>query len=366
MDPQPGPNNAITDVTGLRVGHATRNGPGILTGTTVLLAPPGGMVAAVDVRGSGPCTRETDALDPRNVIDRVEALVLTGGSAYGLDATSGVVHWLAEQHRGYRVGPESGHVVPVIPTLALFDLGRGGDFTARPDASFGRAAVETAAASPEHAPVLQGNVGAGTGALAGGLKGGIGTASVVLPGGVTVAALVAVNALGSALDPRDGRLYGGFAELGAEFGVVAPTAAEHAAAAEALARNRAHTGTIRPLNTTIGIVATSAPLSRSQTQKLAGIAHDGMARALRPLHTLSDGDAVFGVATGTSGLPEPAGDVLPEHAENAALTELHGAAADVFTRAIVHAMLAAESVTNEWGHLPSYRELYPEATVGAR
>lgn len=365
MDARPGPSNAITDVPGLRVGHATRIGDGAQTGTTVLLAPPGGVTAAVDVRGSGPCTRETDALDPRNVVDRVEALVLTGGSAYGLDAASGVVGWLAEQHRGFRVGPDPGHVVPVVPTLALFDLGRGGDFTARPDAALGRAAIEAAAASAEHAPVAQGAVGAGTGAIAGGLKGGIGTASAVLPGGVTVGALVAVNALGAPMDPRTGALYGAFAELGDEFGgLTAPDAAEHARASERMEQVRAHVGRIRPLNTTIGIVATSAPLDRAQAQKLAGVAHDGMARALRPLHTLSDGDAVFAVATGTSGLPAVAAAVAPEHVANTAITEIHSAAADVFTRAIVHAILAAEPLSNEWGQVPSYRALYPRATAG--
>ncbi len=366
MDLRPGPRNAITDVPGLRVGHETRIGPGVQTGTTVLLMPPGGTIAAVDVRGSGPCTRETDALDPRNVVDRVEALVLTGGSAYGLDAASGVVRWLAEQQRGFRVGPDPGHVVPVVPTLALFDLGRGGDFTARPDAETGYAAVAAAAASAEGAAVAQGGVGAGTGAIAGGLKGGIGTASTVLPGGVTVAALVAVNALGSPFDPRTGALYGAFAAFDDELGPIAtPDADEHARATERLAAAQAQVGRIRPLNTTIGIVATSAPLDRAQAQKLAGVAHDGMARALRPLHTLADGDAVFAVATGTSGLPEVSAAVDPAHVANVAITELHAAAADAFTRAVVRAILAAGSLDNEWGRVPSYRALYPRATGGA-
>lgn len=200
--------DALTDVAGVRVGHARVGGAGALSGTTVVLAPEGGAVAAVDVRGGGPGTRETDALDPRNLVQRVDAIVLTGGSAYGLDAASGVVAWLEEQGRGVRVGVEPGQVVPVVPAAALFDLGRGGDWRARPDASTGRAAVEAAAASEPGAPVAEGNVGAGTGAVAGQLKGGIGTASVRLASGVTVAALVAVNAAGSVLDPRTGVLFG--------------------------------------------------------------------------------------------------------------------------------------------------------------
>ncbi|MYR02613.1 P1 family peptidase, partial [Streptomyces sp. SID6139] len=139
--------DALTDVAGVRVGHATRTGEGRLTGTTVVLAPEGGAVAAVDVRGGGPGTKETDALDPRNVVQRVDAIVLTGGSAYGLDAASGVMAWLEERGRGVRVGPDPAHVVPVVPAACVFDLGRGGDFRARPDAGTGRAAVEAAAAS---------------------------------------------------------------------------------------------------------------------------------------------------------------------------------------------------------------------------
>ncbi|WP_264935177.1 P1 family peptidase, partial [Streptomyces sp. A012304] len=192
--------DALTDVAGLRVGHATRTGDGWLTGTTVVLAPEGGAVAAVDVRGGGPGTKETDALDPRNVVQRVDAIVLTGGSAYGLDAASGVMAWLEEQGRGVPVGPDPAHVVPVVPAACVFDLARGGDFRARPDAAIGRAAVEAAAASEPGAPVPEGCVGAGTGAAVGALKGGVGTAAKVLDSGITVAALVVANAVGSVLD----------------------------------------------------------------------------------------------------------------------------------------------------------------------
>src|SRR5690606_12955488 len=164
--------DALTDVTGLRVGHATRTGDGALTGTTVVLAPEGGAVAAVDVRGGGPGTKETDALDPRNLVQKVEAIVLTGGSAYGLDAASGVMAWLEERGRGVRAGPAPRHVGRVVRAACVFDLGRGGDFGARPDAATGRAAVEAASASEPGSPVPQGCVGAGTGAVVGQLKGG--------------------------------------------------------------------------------------------------------------------------------------------------------------------------------------------------
>ncbi|MCX3059058.1 P1 family peptidase, partial [Streptomyces beihaiensis] len=147
-------NDALTDVPGLRVGHATRTGGGFLTGTTVVLAPDGGVITAVDVRGGGPGTRETDALDPRNLVQRIEAVVLTGGSAYGLDAASGVVAWLEEQGRGIPVGGP-GQVVPVVPAACVFDLGRGGDWHARPDASTGRAAVAAAAATDPGSPVQE-------------------------------------------------------------------------------------------------------------------------------------------------------------------------------------------------------------------
>lgn len=339
--------DALTDVAGIRVGHARVAGAGALSGTTVVLAPEGGAVAAVDVRGGGPGTRETDALDPRNLVQRVDAVVLTGGSAYGLDAASGVMGWLEEQGRGVRVGPEPTHVVPVVPAAALFDLGRGGDWRARPDAATGRAAVEAAAASGPGAPVAEGGVGAGTGAVAGQLKGGIGTASVLLASGVTVAALVAVNAAGSVLDPRTGVLFG---EYGAGEPPAYPSAATHAAAVRRLEEAReAAVGGAPPFNTTIAVVATDATLVRAQAQKLAGTAHDGMARAVRPVHLLTDGDTVFALATGR---------VAVESENPAAVNEILAAGADVLARAIVKAVRAARSAEGPGGTFPAYTDLY--------
>ncbi|MFF1652483.1 P1 family peptidase [Streptomyces sp. NPDC058255] len=336
--------DALTDVAGLRVGHATRTGDGWLTGTTVVLAPQGGAIAAVDVRGGGPGTKETDALDPRNLVQRIEAVVLTGGSAYGLDSTSGVMSWLEERGRGVRVGPDPAHVVPVVPAACVFDLGRGGDFRARPDAAMGRAAVEAADASEPGAPVREGCVGAGTGAAVGRIKGGVGTASAVLESGITVAALVVANAAGSAVEPETGALYG---EL-LRGRTTLPSAEVHEAAqrrlAEAAAKNAPP-----PLNTTLAVVATDADLTRAQAQKLAGTAHDGIARAVRPVHLLNDGDTVFALATGARALAT----------ENPlALNEVLAAGADLVTRAIVRAVRAAESVDGPGGAWPSYEELY--------
>ncbi|MEV6115665.1 P1 family peptidase [Streptomyces sp. NPDC052109] len=335
--------DAITDVAGLRVGHASRRGDGWLTGTTVVLAPDGGAVAAVDVRGGGPGTRETDALDPRNVVHRVDAVVLTGGSAYGLDAASGVMAWLEERRRGVRVGPDPAHVVPVVPAACVFDLGRGGDFRARPDAATGRAAVEAAAASAPGARVAQGCVGAGLGAVAGRIKGGVGTASAVLDSGITVAALVVVNAAGSVMEPGTGALYGELSQGRME----CPEERVHEAARrrldEAAAKNAPP-----PLNTTLAVVATDASLSKAQAQKVAGTAHDGIARAVRPVHLMNDGDTVFALATGARPLAEHPLEL------NAVLA----AGADVVTRAIVRGVRAAESVTGPGGAWPSYGELY--------
>ncbi|MFJ9207194.1 P1 family peptidase [Streptomyces sp. NPDC102264] len=337
-------NDALTDVAGLRVGHAQVAGDRALTGTTVVLAPEGGVVAAVDVRGGGPATRETDALDPRNIVQRVEAVVLTGGSAFGLDSASGVMAWLEERGRGIRVGPDPSQVVPVVPAAGVFDLGRGGDWRVRPDAATGRAAVEAAAGTASGAPVAEGGVGAGTGALVGPVKGGIGTASLVLESGITVAALVVANAAGSAIDPLTGVLYGRYLDGRTEY----PASEVHEAAQRRLAELLKRNGP-PPLNTTLAVVATDAELSRAQAHKLAGTAHDGIARAVRPVHLLNDGDTVFALATGQ--LPLAEGDPL-------ALNEVLAAGADVVTRAIVSAVVAAESVAGPGGTFPSYRELY--------
>jgi L-aminopeptidase/D-esterase-like protein len=371
--PRPGPTNSIADVPGVLVGHAQWREPGRLTGVTVVRPDEGRLVAAVDVRGGGPATRETDALDPRNLTSGVDAIVLTGGSAYGLDSAGGVMSWLAERHRGYRVGPEPHEVVPIVPTAALFDLGRGGEFGARPTADLGYAAARVASGD---GGALRGVVGAGTGAMASGLKGGIGTASVSLGGGVVVAALVAVNAFGSTVDPATGLLYGAAFGLEGEFAPLPPVpTAEFALAAERAAARR------RPrANTTIGIVATNARLDKARAARMAAAAHDGIARAIRPAHTLFDGDTVFAAATGdvefadhlardatvdtvdTDAEAAPPSEALPAAVREALwLTELFAAGADCVTRAIAHALLAADTVDSPPGRLECYRDVYARA-----
>ena len=346
---QPGPTNSLTDVAGIRVGHADRRGDGWLSGTTVVLAPEGGAVAGVDVRGGGPGTRETDVLDPRNLVERIHAITLSGGSAFGLAAADGVMARLFEAGIGYPMGGP-GEVVPIVPGAVIFDLGRGGDFVKRPGAAMGEEAYEGALSGPA-GPVPIGVVGAGMGAIAGGLKGAVGSASVVLAGGTTVAALVVVNSHGSCVDPHTGELYAARFGLPGEFTeLLLPDAAEVAAARAAADAAARPDGLRYALATTIGVVVTDAILTKAQCAKVSGIAHDGMARGIRPVHTMFDGDAVFTMATGDRGAPDP----LAFHA-------LLDAAGDCFTRAIGRAMLAAESVQTPAGRWRSYRDAFPSA-----
>ncbi|WP_375385077.1 P1 family peptidase [uncultured Microbacterium sp.] len=357
-----GPRNAITDVAGIRVGHAQRVGDGWLSGSTVVYGGEAGVTAAVDARGGGTATREIAALDPTGVVQRIHAVYLGGGSAYGLDAAGGVMAGLAERGVGFQVGPEPTHVVPVVPSSTLFDLGRGGDFFARPDAALAREALEAAIASDDRAPAAQGSVGAGTGAVAGEIRGGVGTASVVLPGGGVVGALVVVNSAGSTVNQRTGLPWGELFELAhddgtPEFGLTAPDDATRQRTLAALAELAGGRLPMRPLNTTLAVVATDIPLSRGELLRLAGCAHDGMARAIRPIHTLSDGDVAFAVSTGTGAWPPGEGPIESLHPSDQ-VNQVLAAGADVMARAIVHAVLAVEPVTTPAGTVPSYRTMY--------
>jgi L-aminopeptidase/D-esterase-like protein len=337
---RPGPHNALTDVAGLRVGHARV--AGALSGTTVVLAPPEGAVAGVDVRGAAPGTRETDLLDPRATVQRVHAIVLSGGSAFGLAAADGVMARLAAAGVGF---PVPGAVVPIVPAAVLFDLGRGGpadDPGLRPTAATGAAAVDAALDPDGSGPVAQGVVGAGAGAVVGGLKGGIGTASAVLESGVTVAALAVVNAAGSAVDPSTGGLPGARLGVAGEFALPPVDERGRAALRAVVPTTAPRLGTA----TTLAVVATDVTLDKAGCARLAAMGHDGLARALSPVHTVVDGDVVFGLATGAG----PAPDL-------AALLALHAAAADVVSRAVVHAVLAAETVTTPAGTWRSYRDV---------
>lgn len=336
--------NGLTDVAGLRVGHATLVGDGALTGTTVVLPPPAGAVAGVDVRGAAPGTRETDLLQPRNMVEQVHAIVLSGGSAYGLAAADGVLRRLGAAGVGFPIGPDAGHVVPIVPAAVIFDLSRGGAFEARPDAGTG----ETAYAAASDGPVPQGNVGAGAGAVAGGLKGGIGTASTILDGGATIAALVVVNPAGSVVDPRSGELFGARHGLASELDALRrPDPGE-------LARWRAAEPAGLLQATSLAVIATDLTLSKSRCSTLAGIGHDGLARAISPVHTMMDGDTVFTLATCAGPEPDPA-----------TLHALLTAAAHCVSRAVVHAVLAAESVRTPAGEWLSYRDAFPSAVAVA-
>lgn len=325
------PVGSILDVPGIGVGHHQRTGRGWQTGTTVVTVRPGA-VPGVDVRGGGPGTRETDALRPENLIQEIHAITLTGGSAYGLAAADGVVSALEDARLGFPIGD---HVVPVVPAAVIFDLGRGGDVGKRPDGEFGRRAA-SAALSGRRVPAW-GSVGAGAGARAGGLQGGVGTASTtvqIADTEVVVGALAVVNANGSPIDPatclpweRTG------------FRLPRANAQQRNAVREALGR-QAVTG----LNTTIGVVATTARLNKAESSKLAGVAHDGLARAIRPAHSMTDGDTVFALALGDAALPDQR---IP------ALNELLVASAEVFAAACTHAVLAATTI----GDAPAWSDL---------
>ncbi len=349
----------LVDVPGLRVGHHTADQDGWLTGTTVVLAPPGGMVAGVDVRGGAPGTRETDLLSPTAAVERVHAIVLTGGSVFGLAAASGVAEMLAEHGVGLAVGTDPLFVVPVVPAAVIFDLARGGAFGHRPDAEFGRAAVADAWSTERELMLAEGVLGAGTGACTGQLKGGIGQAGTRLLDGSTVAAIVVSNATGNAFDPRTGELWAArlmepkdgpnpVAPIPAERDRLRQHAAEVSARLASGLPGSAEAASVR--HTTIGVVATDALLTKAQCSKLAAIAHDGLARAVNPVHTMFDGDLFFGVSTGDREAPDP-GRFF------AMLT----AAADVVTRAMGRSILAAHSVRTEGGSWPSYLEMAPSA-----
>lgn len=363
---RPGSRNDLTDVGGIQVGHHQRRGRGWLTGTTVVVAPPG-TTGGCDVRGGGPGTRETDLLDPRNMVEHVDAVCLTGGSAYGLAAADGVMRALERRGRGFTVGVEPGRVVPIVPAAVLFDLAAGGVFTNRPDSSFGERATDAARARA----VAQGTVGAGTGAHIGPLlKGGIGSASVVLADGITVAALVALNPSGLTFGPATGELWGLRHGLPGEFDDIGlPSDDEIRAFADtldAVASGRAPADPGTGTNTTLVVVATDARLEVAECARLAGSAHDGMARAISPIHLYHDGDVAFALATGTVELPTERRDgvIRPTSTRPAQLGPLLAAAADTTARAIVHATLAATTVRAPGaiaGRLTSFRDQFPSA-----
>jgi len=322
--------SSITEVAGIEVGHFTD--PRRPTGCTVVLAR-GSAVAGVDVRGAAPGTRETDLLDPANTVERVHAVLLAGGSAFGLDAAGGVMRWLDERGIGLQVLAAR---VPIVPAAVLFDLPLG-DHRIRPDAAAGYAACEAASRQPPQ----EGNVGAGAGAVVGkvfglqrGMKGGIGSASVTVDG-VTVGAIVACNALGDVLDPDTGRVLAGARSV---------DGSHLADTRRALLRGEAARQVLAGGNTTIGVIATDAVITKAQAARLATVGHDGLARAINPAHTVFDGDTLFALGTGESG-------------RNPGMMTLATMAAEACALAVVRAVRAARGITVDGLHLPACGEL---------
>lgn len=322
---------AITDVAGIEVGHFTD--PRRPTGCSVVIAREGA-VAGVDVRGAAPGTRETDLLAPGNLVEQVHAIMLAGGSAWGLEAATGAVRWLEEHGVGLDVGVGR---LPLVPAAVLFDL-HVGDMKVRPDAVAGYAACNAATCEPP----AEGNVGAGAGAVVGkmfglqhAMKGGVGTASVTVAG-VTVGALIACNAVGDVVDPDTGR----------------PLAGARAAdgltlrdTRHALLRGEPPHPLLAGSNTTIGVIATDARLTKVQAQRLAVAGHDGLARSINPVHTMSDGDTLFTLSTGH----------VPHHPGMMVLATM---AAEAVARATVRAVLAARTLrTAEGLALPCHADL---------
>ena len=331
-------NNSLTSLQGILVGHYTDDRRP--TGCTVVLCPQGA-VAGVDVRGAAPGTRDTDALSPSNTVQEVHGVLLTGGSAYGLDAAGGVMRWLEERGHGFQVGPA---IVPIVPAAVIFDLWVD-DFSKtrpvstqnpriRPDAQAGYLACQAANSEP----VQQGNVGAGAGATLGKLngpdcamKGGIGSASLCVHG-VTVAALVVCNALGDVVDPQTGKLLAGSR--------VSADSRDLLDIVKAQLNGHSISKPQAGSNTTIGVVATDAVLTKPQAHRLAQVAHDGLARSIRPVHTPMDGDTLFALGTGTSG---KAADMML----------LSTLAAEVTAMAVVNAVLAAKDLRFGQGWWPA-------------
>jgi len=335
-DLKPTGGRGLTEVQGIKVGsHTLSERP---TGCTVILVDGEGVPGGVSQRGGAPGTRETDLLDPSNMVDKVNAVVLSGGSAYGLDAAQGVVRWLEERNIGWKVGAG---VVPIVPGAILFDLGVGGKPEVRPTADCGYKAAEAAAAGP----VTEGNVGASAGATVGkmgggrSMKGGLGSAAFSLPNGLVVAAIVAINAVGDVVDPGTGQIVAG---VRTEDGKSLADVRKLLRTGALFRRPAPRTGE----NTTIGLVATNARLTKTEINRVAMMADDGLARAITPSHTTGDGDTVFSLATG-------------RWDGQANVTMIGALAADAMAEAIVRAVSKAESLEG----IPSAREL---GTVPAR
>ncbi|MEX0286245.1 MAG: P1 family peptidase [Paracoccaceae bacterium] len=335
---QPGPRNLITDVPGLLVGNA--HDDALKSGTTVLTADVP-FTASVAVMGGAPGSRETDLLAPDKSVQQVDALVLSGGSAFGLDACSGVMDVLHAQGRGYRAGSA---IIPIVPGAIIFDLLNGGDkvWAETPYRALGRAAMEALSENFD-----LGSHGVGTGALSAMLKGGLGSASLVLPDGTTVGALVAANPMGSVTTPGDRHFWAAPYEIDGEFGGTGPdTATGLGRSFDSRKRDAMLNAPAEGTNTTIAIVATDAALTKSQCQRVAMAAHDGIGRACVPAHSPADGDLVFALSHGDRSIAGDAGLAMIGHAASMCLS-----------RAIARAVYEARPAPGDL--LPCWRDLNP-------
>ncbi len=333
---KPGALNSITDVKGLSVGNA--QDINLKSGVTVLLCDEP-MVASVAVHGGGPGTRDTELLSPENTVEAIDALVLSGGSAFGLDAASGVQAYLREKNRGFQVGNMN---VPIVPQAILFDLINGGNKhwdKYPPYRELGYQAVKNASSAFE-----TGSAGAGTGALVAGLKGGLGTASIKIENGITIAALFAVNALGSPLIGNTKHFHAAIYEKNNEYGGhgLPSSMPKNPDALNIKFRENASSVS----NTTIGIIATDAVMTKAQAKRLAIAAHDGIARAVYPAHTPFDGDLVFAVSSGRSGITPSKND----------WTDMSAHAANVSARAIANGVYSASKAENDL--FPTYTDFF--------
>lgn len=333
----PGARNLITDVPGLKVGQASD--VAVRTGVSVIL-PDERAVAACDVRGGGPGTRETDALAPENLVDAIDAIVLSGGSVYGLAASDGVVAWLGAQGRGYGMVSAAGVPrSPVVPSAILYDLANGGDKAWGEDPPYRRLGREAALAAG--LDVELGTTGAGYGAMAGSLKGGTGSASIVTADGISVGALVCVNSFGSVVAPGGRTFWAAPYEIGDEFGGLGAAGLSAAADDWGLAKSDPKAR----MNTTIACVATDAALSPAQAKRVAIMAQDGLSRAIRPVHAPFDGDVVFALSTARRPLGAEA---------DFAVARIGALAADVLARAVARGVYAAQGWpgSRSWNDLP--------------
>ena len=350
MPIRPGPRNLITDVGGIAVGNAQSSS--VRSGVTVIL-PEDRAVAACDVRGGAPGTRETDALDPTCLVEAVDGVVLSGGSVYGLEAMSGAVAWLGARGKGFRLAAdEVAPASPVVPGAILFDLPNGGDKAWGETPPYRAWGMEACAAAARDFDL--GNAGAGMGAMAGNLKGGLGSASA-FDGDLELGALIAVNAFGSAVIPGTGHFWAAPYELAGEFGGRGwPRTMPPVSEAEPFAGSRFDIAPPAPGgNTTIGVVATNAALTKAEAQRIAIMAQDGLARALRPIHSHVDGDVLFVLATGKVALAAGPLDRLMQ------LMRVGSVAADCVARAVARGVYAAADM----GNAVSYRSKFPESAA---